>query len=57
MGDPIAHSLSPQMQSAALTQRELDPQYLPMRITAGQLRSLKNGPEGKLLRGFNRERR
>ncbi len=53
MGDPIAHSLSPRMQSAALLHRELDPQYLPMRITAGQLRSLKNGPEGSLLRGFN----
>lgn len=53
MGDPIAHSLSPRMQSAALTQRELDPQYLPLRITAGQLRQLKSGPEGKLLKGFN----
>ena len=53
MGDPIAHSLSPRMQGAALMDRELDNQYLPLRITAGQLRQLKNSPEADLLRGFN----
>lgn len=53
MGDPIAHSLSPRMQSAALMERELENQYLPLRIAAGQLRQLKNSPEGKLLMGFN----
>jgi len=52
-GDPIAHSLSPRMQSAALEQRELDHQYLPLRISAGQLRQLKKGPEGSRLKGFN----
>ncbi len=52
-GDPVAHSLSPRMQSAALRERELDHQYLPLKITAGQLRQLKSGPEGGLLRGFN----
>ncbi len=52
-GDPIAHSLSPTMQRAALMERELDQQYFPLRITAGQLRQLKNGPEGSLLSGFN----
>jgi len=53
MGDPIAHSLSPKMQNAALNERELDPRYLAMRITAGQLRSLKNSTAGDLLAGFN----
>ncbi len=53
LGDPIAHSLSPRMQGAALLERELDHQYFPLQITAGQLRGLKNGQEGSLLRGFN----
>jgi shikimate dehydrogenase len=53
LGDPIAHSLSPYMQSAALAERELEHQYLPVRISAGQLRRLKTGPEGRMLAGFN----
>jgi len=53
LGDPIAHSLSPRIQNAALQERELDALYLPVRIQAGQLRRLKEGPEGKLLAGFN----
>lgn len=53
LGDPIAHSLSPRIQGAALRERELDQQYLPVRIQPGQLRRLKEGPEGRLLAGFN----
>ncbi len=53
LGDPIAHSLSPRIQNAALQERELDNLYLPVRIQPGQLRRLKDGPEGKLLAGFN----
>jgi len=53
LGDPIGHSLSPVMQNAALMDREIDAEYHAVRITAGQLRRLKEGPEGKLLVGFN----
>jgi len=53
LGDPIAHSLSPRMQEAALTEREIDAQYLPIRITAGQLRRLKETELGHQLAGFN----
>ncbi len=53
LGDPIAHSLSPLIQNAALRERELDAVYLPARVQAGQLRRLKEGPAGRLLAGFN----
>ncbi len=53
LGDPIAHSLSPAMQNAALMERELEAHYHPVRIQAGQLRRLKEGPEGQHLLGFN----
>ena len=53
MGDPIAHSLSPVMQSAALGEREIDAEYLPIRIGAGQLRRLKGSPAAQRLAGFN----
>ncbi len=53
LGDPIAHSLSPEMQNAALGERGLPHQYLPIRIRAGQLRNLKSGSPGLLLAGFN----
>lgn len=53
LGDPIAHSLSPAIQNAALRERELDSVYLPVRLQAGQLRRLKDGPAGALLAGFN----
>ncbi len=53
LGDPISHSLSPRMQNAGLKERELDHLYLPVRITAGQLRQLKNSPPGEFLAGFN----
>ena len=53
LGDPIAHSLSPAMHNAALTERELEAVYLPLRIQAGQLRRLKEGPAARQLLGFN----
>ena len=53
MGDPIDHSLSPVMQSAALTEREIDAEYLPIRISTGQLRQLKGSPAAQRLAGFN----
>lgn len=53
LGDPIAHSLSPHLQNAALLEREIDAHYHPVRIRSEQLRSLKDGPAGKHLLGFN----
>jgi len=41
------------MQNAALIEREIDAEYHPVRIRAGQLRRLKDGPEGRDLLGFN----
>jgi len=53
LGDPIAHSLSPAIQNAALQNREIETEYYPARVTSSQLQRLKNGPEGKMLLGFN----
>jgi shikimate dehydrogenase len=53
LGDPVAHSLSPVMQNAALLDRGVDTEYLAARVTAGLLRSLKTGPAGEMLAGFN----
>ena len=38
-GDPVAHSLSPQMQNAALRAFEINMQYARIHIRAGELRS------------------
>ncbi|MEY2531654.1 MAG: shikimate dehydrogenase [Verrucomicrobiota bacterium] len=38
MGDPVAHSLSPQMQNAALKHCKLDMQYAGFHISPGELR-------------------
>jgi len=38
-GDPVAHSLSPQMQNAALRACEIDMQYARLHIRANELRS------------------
>ena len=53
LGHPIGHSLSPAMHNAALMAREIDAEYHPLRITAGQLRRLKDGPRSADLVGFN----
>jgi shikimate dehydrogenase len=53
LGDPIGHSRSPAIQNAALAEREIDADYMAVRISAGQLAGLKQGPAGELLRGFN----
>lgn len=53
LGDPVAHSRSPRMQNAALKEREIDAEYVAVRIEAGRLRQLKEGPNGRLLAGFN----
>src|ERR1700681_5056623 len=37
-GDPVAHSLSPQMQNAALKHCKIDMQYVRFQISPGELR-------------------
>lgn len=37
LGDPVAHSLSPRMQSAALKAAEIDATYMAVRVPAGEL--------------------
>jgi shikimate dehydrogenase len=39
LGDPVAHSLSPEMQNAALSACEIDAQYARFHIRANELRS------------------
>ena len=53
LGDPVAHSLSPNMHNAALRVREIDAEYLAIRMEAGMLRQLKEGEASRLLAGFN----
>lgn len=53
LGDPVEYSLSPAMQNAAMLDRGVDAEYHAVRITAGQLRALKEGPAGHFLTGFN----
>jgi len=53
IGDPIAHSLSPEMQNAGLRAREIDAEYYALRLRAGQLRWLKSSPLSQFLCGFN----
>lgn len=53
LGDPIAHSLSPRMQSAALDDRELPFEYLAVQVAAEHLSALKRETRDGLLAGFN----
>jgi shikimate dehydrogenase len=53
LGDPVVHSRSPRMQNAALREREIDAEYVAVRIEAGRLRQLKEGPASRFLAGFN----
>jgi len=53
LGDPVAHSLSPAMHNAALMDREIEAEYLAIRMEAGMLRQLKAGEASRLLAGFN----
>ncbi len=53
LGDPVGHSLSPAMHNAALREREIDAEYLAIRMEPGKLRQLKEGEASRLLAGFN----
>lgn len=53
LGDPIANSLSPVMQQAALRERGLQHEYLSARIPAGALGKLKDASWPVGLAGFN----
>jgi len=53
VGDPIAHSLSPTLQNAALRDREIVNEYLPAHIPAGELARLIDRSWAPQLAGFN----
>ena len=51
IGDPVAHSLSPRLHTAALAERGLSHEYLALAVPAGQLGEFKERSEE--LAGFN----
>lgn len=53
VGDPVAHSLSPAMQSAALAARGLDFSYVALQVAPGRLGELADAAGASLLAGFN----
>jgi shikimate dehydrogenase len=52
-GDPIAHSLSPRMQNAAIAASGLDAVYVPFHVTAAQLSDAVSGIRAMNMRGVN----
>jgi shikimate dehydrogenase len=53
IGDPILHSLSPQMMSAAFAECKIDATYEALRITADSLDQFLVRAEMEFFRGFN----
>ncbi len=53
IGDPIAHSLSPLIQNAALDERELPHEYVALQVAGDKLAALKRETRDGLLAGFN----
>ncbi len=53
IGDPIEHSLSPQMHNAAFKKLGLNCIYLPFRVTRRNLKSAMIGMRALNIRGFN----
>jgi len=53
MGDPVEHSLSPQMQNAAIKASGFDAVYVPFHVTATQLCDAVAGIRAMALRGVN----
>lgn len=52
-GDPVAHSLSPRMQNAALEASGLDAVYVPFHVTAAQLCDAVQAIRALAIRGVN----
>lgn len=52
-GDPVAHSLSPKMQNAAIQKSGLNAAYVPFHVTAAQLCDAISGIRAMGLRGIN----
>ena len=52
-GDPVAHSLSPRMQNAAIQASGLDAVYVPFHVTAAQLCDAVKAIRGLSMRGVN----
>lgn len=53
VGLPVAHSLSPRIQNAALDDREISGEYVALEVEAADLPRLKTDPACGLLAGFN----
>lgn len=53
VGDPVAHSLSPTFQNAALDAEDFVADYVRLRVTAPELESFRATAWGLGLRGFN----
>lgn len=53
VGDPVAHSLSPAMQNAALGERGIAADYVALRLEPGRLQDLPQVAGAQLLAGFN----
>lgn len=52
-GDPVAHSLSPRMQNAAIEAANLDAVFVPFHVTATQLCDAVAGMRALAIRGVN----
>jgi shikimate dehydrogenase len=53
-GDPVAHSLSPRMQNAAIKAGGLNAVYVPFHVTPDQLCDAVSGLRAMSLRGINK---
>jgi shikimate dehydrogenase len=53
VGRPVAHSLSPRIQNAALDDREIAGEYVALEVEPADLPRLKTDPACALLAGFN----
>lgn len=53
IGDPVAHSLSPRLQAAAIASAGLDARYVAVRVPAAQLPSFVSEARSGSFHGFN----
>lgn len=53
IGDPIAHSMSPQMHNVLYSDNEIDAQYFPFHVSRADLQAAVNGLKALGVTGFN----